>query len=84
MSFQIRLTEWTNDERGEPNDEPASRPALFRKMLDCKTPLPLPDDARSDLPKCSGGLHDANTCVPYLSKALLDALSFDDKLAPYW
>ncbi len=37
ISFQIGLNKETNDERGEPNDEPASRPAPRREMLDCKT-----------------------------------------------
>ena len=30
ISFQIRLTEETNVERGEANDEPSGRPALRR------------------------------------------------------
>jgi len=37
ISFQIRLTEETSDERGEPNDEPAGGPALRREMFDYKT-----------------------------------------------
>jgi hypothetical protein len=37
ISFQIRLTEETNDERGESNNESSGRPGPRRDMLDCKT-----------------------------------------------
>jgi len=39
VSFQIRRTEGMNDERGEPNNEPAGRPTPRGEMLDCKTPI---------------------------------------------
>jgi hypothetical protein len=37
ISFQIRLTEGMNDERGEPNDESAGRSTTHYKMFVCKT-----------------------------------------------
>jgi hypothetical protein len=46
ISFQIRFTEGTNDERGEPNDESAGRPIQCHEMFDYKT-RPQPFDPGS-------------------------------------